>query len=472
MTTQSELREAIEFMKEQSGSGSKARKQEKFREIYEPAVGHVVTGERYDDAGVGPKRATDAVTHVYDIDPSDYDTISESLVGAWGGDIQSLETLVEDLDELAELSGQDQTDMLAEMLDAHAEPSLVTLALLDDESIGLGTSQMRETFFDGTRDERKKAESFVESTAEFIRLSQEGELPDGPTVGEPFEPMLAVAESRGVPDNPVAQRKLDGYRCILHLDDGEATAFSRRNNDITESLPELQEIEWPEGKYILDGEVIAGNGSYSDTSERIGRKAENVERDVEMHFALFDVIVNSGIDISEKSYGLRHMAVVNFVLDTEDDRIWHVGHTGDIEAAKDDAIRNDEEGIIVKDVQAPYEFGKRSTYWQKQKMDEETVDLTIRGFQEGDGEATGTLGKVELETSDGVYVGNSGSGFTDAQRDEIWNNQDLWLGRTVEIEARGIGSQGKLRMPIFVRDRTHDGEPDSWERVQEIMKDI
>ena len=471
-TSQSELRDAIDYMKVQSGAGSKARKQDKFTEVYTESVGYLLAGERYDDAGVGPATAREAVSNALGEVP-DADTLTESVAQIESGGETSLLSLVADLDDVAELSGNEQQERLEDVLARHSEPSLATLALLDDESIGLGTSQMRGAFFDGTRDERKHRESFTESTTEFIQLAQIDSLPTGPTVGEPFEPMLAVPESRGEPDNPMAQTKVDGYRIILHISGNSATAFSRRENDVTESLPELQEIDWPDGEYILDGEVIAETGSYSDTSQRIGRAAENVERDVEMEFALFDILVAEGEEIWQEPLHERHSRLVTFVgVECEDERVFHLGLTGDIAVAKDEAVANGEEGIIVKDFQAPYEFGKRSTYFQKQKVDDESVDLVVSGFKEGDGKATGTLGRIRLETSDGVFVGYSGSGFTDEERDAIWNNQDEWLGRCVEIEARGLGTEGKLRMPIFVRDRKTDGTADSFSRVKELMKDV
>ncbi|AGM11520.1 ATP-dependent DNA ligase [Halogranum tailed virus 1] len=475
MTTQSELRDALDYIKNESGSGSKARKQERFVDVYTENVGHIVTGERYDDAGIGKKTAESAVEELYG--ELDGPTVSESLLDAWGGDIQSLEILVSDLDELAKLSGNEQKEMLVNMLDAHAEPSLVTLALLDDESIGLGTSQMREAFFDGTRDERKHAEAFVETTTEFISLARDEALPTRPIVGRPFDPMLAVPESRGEPDNPIAQRKVDGYRVLIHVKQEElgprAYAFSRARNDVTASLPELNEIDWPErGEYILDGEVIAENGSYSDTSSRVGRKAENVDRSTEMHFSLFDVVVLNSEYVAERPYSDRYGGLKVFIQEVDSEYVNLLDISEDVEEAKDEAVAAGEEGIIVKDWHAPYEFGKRSTYWQKRKFDAETVDVKIVGFDEATGEKSGTLGAVHIESADGVHVGNSGSGFSDEQRRKIWENQDDWMNRCIEVEARGIGTQGKLRMPIFKRDRSEDGEPDSYDRICEIMKEI
>ena len=468
--SQTTLRNALDYIKSQSGTGSKARKQEKFQEIYTNSVGHIVTGERYDDAGVGPATAKSAVQRAFGEVP-EADTLSEGVAQLdVDGDV-SIKNLVERLDRVAELSGQEQEDYLVEVLEVSSEPSLVTLALLDDESLSLGTSQMRETFFDGTRDERKNAEAFVETTTEFIELAKSGDLPTGPTIGQPFEPMLAVPESRGEPNNPVVQEKVDGYRLLIHISEDSTKAFSRRSNDVTESLPELQEIDWPDGEYIVDCEVLAETGSYADTSKRIGRKAENIDRDVEMTFQLFDLVYQNS-DISARPYNKRYNRLCKFADYVDDSRVNVLEVTDDIEQALDNAIAQGNEGIIVKDNTAPYEYGKRSTYWQKRKLDANTVDCVVSGFVEGDGRLTGTLGKIELETSDGVSIGYSGSGFSDEQRDKIWNNKDEWFGRVVEIEARGLGTGDNLRMPIFKRDRSDDGEADSMERVKEIMKNI
>jgi ATP-dependent DNA ligase len=272
-----------------------------------------------------------------------------------------------------------------------------------------------------------------------------------------------------------AQLKIDGYRALVSVKQTETgqevKVFSRRMNDITESLPELQEVDWPAGEYYLDGEVIAETGSYSDTSSRIGRKGDNVERDVEMQYAAFDAVIYAGENLWNQPYRARHRRLQSLALNTGDTiqlpPLW-----SDYDAAKNHALDNNEEGLILKRMDAPYEFDKRSSSWVKHKFDAETVDLVVAGFEEGEGKASGTLGKVELETSDGVYVGNSGSGFTDEERDEIWQNKQEWLGRCIEIEARGLGTEDKLRMPIYKRDRSDDGSPDSWERVQEVMDDV
>ena len=51
-----------------------------------------------------------------------------------------------------------------------------------------------------------------------------------------------------------------------------------------------------------------------------------------------------------------------------------------------------------------------------------------------------------------------GSGFSDKLRDEIWNNQQEWLNKTVVIKYQEVSkSKSKelsaLRFPTFVRER-------------------
>jgi ATP-dependent DNA ligase len=467
-TTLTELRDALDDIKAESGTGSKQRKQDRFAEVYTADAGHLIVGERYDAAGIGPSTAEDAAESALGELP-DGATLSESIakLGTQDG-IDTPALLVQDLDEVAALSGNDQQERLEKVLSEYTEPSLVTLALLDDESFGLGTSQMREVFFDGSRSERKRAESLVEGTVEFINRARNDQLPDEPEMFIPFDVMLAKPESAGEPENAVAQLKVDGYRLVIHVSDGQARAFTRRKKDVTHSLPELNDIDWPAGDYILDGEVIADDGSYSTTSSRVGKKAENIDHSTEMHFACFDMIVSNGDDLSREPYKTRYQKLEQLTTQAIDDpRIYFLEASSNIEAVKKHALEQDYEGVILKDLYGEYEFGTRSSNWTKEKHEREHIDAVVIGFQEGDGRLDGTLGKLELESADGTPLGSVGTGFTDAERDRIWRNRDDWLGETVEVSAEAYDDG--LRFPVYERDRRADGEPDHIDKVEELL---
>jgi hypothetical protein len=81
-----------------------------------------------------------------------------------------------------------------------------------------------------------------------------------------------------------------------------------------------------------------------------------------------------------------------------------------------------------------------------------TEDLVCDGFIEGMGKYAGTLGAIRAHTQNGVAI-DVGGGFTDIDRREIWDNQDLYIGKTFEVEARARFESGSLRHPNFIRWR-------------------
>jgi len=114
---------------------------------------------------------------------------------------------------------------------------------------------------------------------------------------------------------------------------------------------------------------------------------------------------------------------------------------------------------MIKSVDGKWE-GKRSTAWLKQKPFIE-VSLAISAVEEGTGRNVGKLGAVVCEgVDDGKkIVVNVGSGFTDSQRAEFWENKDSLLGQVVEVRAdaatRSQDSEDtwSLRFPRFLRFR-------------------
>jgi DNA ligase-1 len=123
----------------------------------------------------------------------------------------------------------------------------------------------------------------------------------------------------------------------------------------------------------------------------------------------------------------------------------------------DDAVAQGFEGIMIKDLDAPYEC-RRSSFWMKLKP-VLSVDLSIIAVEEGTGKNTGKLGALVCEGVDnGRHIKvNVGSGLTDAQRIDFWNNRDSLPGQTVEILCDVITQNQdggySLRFPRFLRFR-------------------
>ncbi|HEV2171472.1 MAG TPA: hypothetical protein VGR40_11010, partial [Candidatus Binatus sp.] len=127
---------------------------------------------------------------------------------------------------------------------------------------------------------------------------------------KPLKPMLAfpvanVAEAFATLGPGLSlEHKLDGARVqIHHSDDGSVRIFSRRLNEITESIPDVVEIVKRIGARdaILDGEVIGVDASgrpaaFQDLMRRFGRTRDVEKARVDQPLKLyeFDVLALDG----------------------------------------------------------------------------------------------------------------------------------------------------------------------------------
>jgi DNA ligase-1 len=125
----------------------------------------------------------------------------------------------------------------------------------------------------------------------------------------------------------------------------------------------------------------------------------------------------------------------------------------------DYAVEHDWEGCMInKD--ATYKC-KRTTDLIKVKRFY-TMDLKVVDVLEGDGRLKGTLGALVVEFKGNTV--NVGSGYSDDQRTEIWNNKEDMIGKIVEIKYKEITSDKKtglesLQFPIFCSFRDDKTEP-------------
>ena len=102
------------------------------------------------------------------------------------------------------------------------------------------------------------------------------------------------------------------------------------------------------------------------------------------------------------------------------------------------AVDGGYEGVMIYDVDAPYEC-KRTHSWLKAKPFIE-VTLEVVEIEEGTGRNEGRLGAFVCKgVDDGRSITvNVGSGFTDANRDDYWSGRDSIIGNLVEVRADAI----------------------------------
>ncbi|GAB3765763.1 DNA ligase-1 [Nocardioides ginsengisegetis] len=251
----------------------------------------------------------------------------------------------------------------------------------------------------------------------------------GLEVGRPVLPMLAssapdvgaaITKAGGSPDLPVAvDVKLDGIRIQVHREGDDVRIATRTLDDITGRLPEVVAVAraLPAERFVLDGEAIAldDDGRPRPFQETASRTA--MESGVEVTPYFFDVLHLDGEDLLD-SPGTDRLAALERLV-PERHRVPRLV-TGDPDAASDflaDAIRAGHEGVVVKDLAAAYEAGRRGSSWVKVKP-VHTLDLVVLAVEWGSGRRQGWLSNIHLgaraDDGDGfVMLGKTFKGMTD-----------------------------------------------------------
>jgi DNA ligase-1 len=167
----------------------------------------------------------------------------------------------------------------------------------------------------------------------------------------------------------------------------------------------------------------------------------------------------------DKPYKLRR-AEVNKLFDQNDYKYFellpllYVGEdTSMISRFLMEQILLNEEGIMINDWNAPYEF-KRSNALLKCKQFN-TCDLRVIDFEPGEGKYTGMLGAFICEYKGGEV--KIGSGLTDELRKKVWDRRSEYVNTIIEVSyfEETVDSTGKksLRFPTFKDFRFDKTEP-------------
>jgi DNA ligase 1 len=172
---------------------------------------------------------------------------------------------------------------------------------------------------------------------------------------------------------------------------------------------------------VFDGEVI-GN-TFQELMRQARRKTDAQAED--SVFNIFDIIpINDfrrGHWNAQLSKRIKMLEDIRPIIDSMPnvELLPHIMVDLDTAAGRDqldryakDQVNNGFEGIMIKDVDAPYEC-KRNTFWMKWKPTI-TVDLEVIGVEEGTGRNQGRLGALVCNgVDDGKEITvNVGSGFS------------------------------------------------------------
>jgi DNA ligase-1 len=249
----------------------------------------------------------------------------------------------------------------------------------------------------------------------------------------PVAPMLAspaadVHEALERLGEAAFEFKVDGARVQLHKAGNEVRVFTRQLQDVTDRVPELQELArgLPVGEVVLEGETIALRADgrpqpFQLTMRRFGRSRGIAEARSEMPLSsfFFDCLFLEGEGpLLGLPYRERLARLVRTVPpETLLPRIV-TRDAGEAGAFLKRALDLGHEGLMAKSLEAPYHAGQRGFHWLKLKT-AHTLDLAILAVEWGSGRRQGWLSNLHLgardpETGGFVMLGKTFKGLTDA----------------------------------------------------------
>jgi bifunctional non-homologous end joining protein LigD len=290
---------------------------------------------------------------------------------------------------------------------------------------------------------------------------------DGAAVGgrSDYRAMLATL-SAALPTGAgwTFEPKWDGYRAIGYVRGSVATLVSRNDHDLTERFPDVAKALAKAARSpdcVVDGEVCAldsqGRPSFS-AMQRGGAP---------LVYEVFDLLELDGVPLVDLPLSERRARLDALIAPGAAVQVSGVFADGAslLEAAEQQGL----EGVMAKRDGSRYAEGRRTRDWLKVKT-HGRQEFVICGWTKGQGRRAGRFGALVLGANRGGelhWVGNCGTGFTDAAADELTRALEPLRRETTPFAAVPTMAKVAKRDVVWVEPRlvcevefaewTHDG---------------
>ncbi len=279
-----------------------------------------------------------------------------------------------------------------------------------------------------------------------------------------FRPMLAGEAALQHLKFPIyASPKLDGVRAIVR----EGVVYSRSNKPI----PNQYVQKAFSGFEHYDGELIVGEPTAHDCY----RQTVSTVMSQSPLITTFHAFDHVGMPFTPFNHRLGQLEPAANLQVLEQKLIQNMEDLLRYEAK---LLNLGYEGLILRAPHAPYKMGRssmREGYLLKLKRFTD-AEFAVVGFEErmhnGNEATTNELGRTARSSHQANKTGrgdlgalicqygdttfNVGTGFDDAERVEIWENRDKYLGATAKVKFFMVGMKDLPRHPVFLGWRRGD----------------
>jgi ATP-dependent DNA ligase len=253
----------------------------------------------------------------------------------------------------------------------------------------------------------------------------------------PLEPQLARPR-KALPDGEgwSYEPKYDGFRALAFVDGDELYLQSRGKRPLRRYFPELT---FPAGRYVLDGEIVIGDaegfrqdfGALQQRLHPAESRVRMLAEETPSTFVAFDLLARDDDVLLDLPFAERRAALEALVADP-------VRLAPFVRSAEEaEPWLHSAEGVIAKQLDAPYRPGKRDGMAKVKRV--RTMDCVVVGWRPGKEE--GTVGSLilGLYDEDGqIHVIGHTSGLSAARKRELVGEL-----RPFETGQRGSGDPSR-----------------------------
>ncbi|MEO6186767.1 MAG: ATP-dependent DNA ligase [Steroidobacteraceae bacterium] len=250
-------------------------------------------------------------------------------------------------------------------------------------------------------------------------------------------PLERPVQELGAREGWLAEWKWDGIRGQIVRREQECVLWSRGEELITDRFPEIIAAArtLPSGT-VLDGEVMCWRGDsplpFATLQKRIGRKTLGtaILAAAPARFVAYDLLEKGGVDLRAASLHARRAALVDILRDAPPalgisqplaPDSWEA-----LTLLRDSSRALGVEGVMLKDLHAPYGAGRQRGAWWKWKIEPLSFDAVMIYAAAGHGRRSNLYTDYTFAVWDGdvlVPVAKAYSGLTDEEIREL----DRWI---------------------------------------------
>jgi bifunctional non-homologous end joining protein LigD len=201
-----------------------------------------------------------------------------------------------------------------------------------------------------------------------------------------ISPMLLTESDPFDSENHIYELKLDGIRCVAYLDKNKTELRNKRNKSLNNIYPELSQMHQRiKRRCILDGELVILTDGKPDFYELQKRSLMSDKFKIELSakqkpaiFVTFDILYDEDRQITDKPLLDRKIILQDTISENESLALSRYIHNKGVEFFKLASGQN-LEGVVAKQKNSLYYFGKRTKDWVKFKKLHDS-DFIICGY--------------------------------------------------------------------------------------------